>query len=955
MRRQLLIFFLTIVALTDATAQGTPIFQNFTMKQYGGHKYNFDITVDKQGIVYVANFEGLLYYDNAEWRIVHTKGISRITSVYQDSKGKVWTGGYNYFGYVTANNNGELILKEQDEHHEFKGEVQHIWESAGDIFFSLSNGNVYVAKDNTICLVRDANEPMADLSSPVPGITARQKLDIGDGLTAIATDGEGMFVVNQDGKLVYRLSEKNGLCSDNIYKIAYNGHGLLWGATDNGIFVAAVPTAYTRYSQENGLHNEVISLAVQNGIVYAGTQGGVYRQAANTFEQVNKMTHACWQLAKQGDNLLAATSNGVYRISPNGMATALSTANTTAVMPEGNGFYSGEMDAVYFYAPGEKPAKVCDAEKVTKIIKDQKGIIWLQNLYGVIWNNEKGSFNIQTKNGEKNEMATLVMYNGQPTMITASTTKPFPYPLFSYADPNGILWLTNSQGKNLYALQDGSKDNEWNKMIYPLMDYTFRTLLHDGNKVWLGGSNGICVVNASVKDPTRNIKQKVFFRSVIINDDSLAWGGFCELPNNLSFKSDERQIRINYSADYPSLLLPTQYRYRINGGRWSGWDFDTFTEYNNQPYGKYDFEVQARDAFGNISETIHINFEIEVPIYLRWYMQVIYAILFALFIYATVQWRIRRLRKEKIRLENIVQERTAEVVKQKDEIEEKSKSLENALDELHEAQGELVRQEKMATVGKLTQGLIDRILNPLNYINNFSKLSEGLVDDVSANIEEEKEHISQEIYEDTVDILGMLKGNLKKVSEHGANTTRTLKSMEELLKDRSGGFINMDLTALLKQDEEILGKYCKEEITTCHIKTVFHYPDTPVHINGNPEQLTKTFMSLLGNAVYAVAKKTQRTTAPYAPEVDVTVMPQDNRVEILIRDNGIGIEDKIIDKIFDPFFTTKTTSEASGVGLYLSREIIQNHGGDISAKSKKNEFTEFYIILPIDNGYGETN
>ena len=201
----------------------------------------------------------------------------------------------------------------------------------------------------------------------------------------------------------------------------------------------------------------------------------------------------------------------------------------------------------------------------------------------------------------------------------------------------------------------------------------------------------------------------------------------------------------------------------------------------------------------------------------------------------------------------------------------------------------------------------------------------------------------------------MLKGNLKKVSEHGANTTRTLKSMEELLKDRSGGFINMDLTALLKQDEEILGKYCKEEITTCHIKTVFHYPDTPVHINGNPEQLTKTFMSLLGNAVYAVAKKTQRTTAPYAPEVDVTVMPQDNRVEILIRDNGIGIEDKIIDKIFDPFFTTKTTSEASGVGLYLSREIIQNHGGDISAKSKKNEFTEFYIILPIDNGYGETN
>jgi signal transduction histidine kinase len=65
-----------------------------------------------------------------------------------------------------------------------------------------------------------------------------------------------------------------------------------------------------------------------------------------------------------------------------------------------------------------------------------------------------------------------------------------------------------------------------------------------------------------------------------------------------------------------------------------------------------------------------------------------------------------------------------------------------------------------------------------------------------------------------------------------------------------------------------------------------------------------------------------------------------------IRDNGIGIEEKILSKIFDPFFTTKTTNEAAGVGLYLSREIIQNHQGDISVTSVKNEYTEFTITLP---------
>ena len=399
--------------------------------------------------------------------------------------------------------------------------------------------------------------------------------------------------------------------------------------------------------------------------------------------------------------------------------------------------------------------------------------------------------------------------------------------------------------------------------------------------------------------------------------------------------------------------MPTQYRYRINNGRWSAWDNDTFTEYNNQPYGTYVFEVQARDAFGNISETIKMGFEIEVPIYLAWYMQVLYLILFALLIYATVLWRLRRLRKEKMRLETIVQKRTAEVVKQKDEIEEKSKSLEAALTELGEAQHELVRQEKMATVGKLTKGLIDRILNPLNYINNFSKLSEGLVDDVKANIEEEKEHMDPENYEDTVDVLGMLRGNLEKVSEHGANTTRTLKAMEEMLKDRSGGVVRMDLVSLVKQNEEMIGNYYEKDINTYHIKTVFNYPNTPVFVNGNAEQLSKTFMSLLGNAMYAVVKKAQRTQ--YVPEIDFTITPKEEVVEILVRDNGIGIEDTILDKVFDPFFTTKTTGEASGVGLYLSREVIQNYGGDISVKSQKNEFTLFSIILPINNGYGETN
>ena len=301
--------------------------------------------------------------------------------------------------------------------------------------------------------------------------------------------------------------------------------------------------------------------------------------------------------------------------------------------------------------------------------------------------------------------------------------------------------------------------------------------------------------------------------------------------------------------------------------------------------------------------------------------------------------------KDKIRLENIVQERTAEVVKQKDEIEEKSKSLQAALDELAQAQKELIRQEKMATAGKLTQGLIDRILNPMNYINNFSKLSCGLLKDLKANIEDEEEHMTQDTFEDTMDVIDMLDQNLQKVEQHGVNTTRTLKAMEEMLKDRSGGIIAMDLVPVLHQDEEMLHNYFDADIKKYGIKTTFNVPMDTINIKGNPEQMSMTMMSMLGNAVYAVVKKAQREQ--YAPEVSVSVSTSDSHYIISIRDNGIGIEDTIIDKIFDPFFTTKPTGEAAGVGLYLSREIIQNLGGDISVKSEKDVYTEFTITLPI--------
>ncbi len=93
--------------------------------------------------------------------------------------------------------------------------------------------------------------------------------------------------------------------------------------------------------------------------------------------------------------------------------------------------------------------------------------------------------------------------------------------------------------------------------------------------------------------------------------------------------------------------------------------------------------------------------------------------------------------------------------------QEESEKLAAALKALGEAQDELVRKERMATVGQLTQGLVDRILNPLNYINNFANLTSGLAKDLRENLDSQKEHLKPDVYDDSVDLLNMMTSNLE--------------------------------------------------------------------------------------------------------------------------------------------------------------------------------------------------
>ncbi|MBE9461786.1 ATP-binding protein [Dyadobacter subterraneus] len=275
-------------------------------------------------------------------------------------------------------------------------------------------------------------------------------------------------------------------------------------------------------------------------------------------------------------------------------------------------------------------------------------------------------------------------------------------------------------------------------------------------------------------------------------------------------------------------------------------------------------------------------------------------------------------------------------------------NLENTLSNLKSTQQELIRQEKLASVGQLTKGIVDRILNPLNYINNFSQSSKSLLEE----IEEVTEKYQAGFTEDDQDDLGsgvvMLKKNLEKIYEHGASTTRIVKDMQKLLKGKSTEFLVTELNPFLETKAKTALAEVLADYKGCDLHLDFDLYKVPVKVSLLPYEFSEVLQNLISNACYAVIEKS-KIEKDYVPEVSIKTTKTRDGIRIQFRDNGKGIPQKEIEQIFSPFFTTKPTSKGTGLGLYMSKDIVEYHKGEMSINSKSGEYTIVEILLPVIN------
>lgn len=288
---------------------------------------------------------------------------------------------------------------------------------------------------------------------------------------------------------------------------------------------------------------------------------------------------------------------------------------------------------------------------------------------------------------------------------------------------------------------------------------------------------------------------------------------------------------------------------------------------------------------------------------------------------------IDKWKKRNAELEKLVKERTA--------------ALEKSLVELKATQSQLIQSEKMASLGELTAGIAHEIQNPLNFVNNFSEVSMELMDEMEAEIEKGDMVEARTIAKD-------IKQNLEKINYHGKRADGIVKGM--LQQSRVGNNVKEPTNINLIADEYLRLAYhgLRAKDKSFNAELVTNFEDNLPKIKVIPQDIGRVLLNLITNAFYATHQKQKHAATDYKPLVSITTLSKGKQIEIIVKDNGIGIPHSIKDKIMQPFFTTKPTGEGTGLGLSLSYDIIVNgHSGTISIDSKENEYTIFTIHLPL--------
>ncbi len=539
----------------------------------------------------------------------------------------------------------------------------------------------------------------------------------------------GAVIMDRHGKIKQILDKSTGLQDNNIYTALTDREGGLWLGLNNGIARAEIESPLTAYGESSELAGAVLSIARHEGTLFVGTFRGLYylRQDHRVdphFSNVKEIAAQCYFLLPAGPYLLAATQDGVFSIRHSSVSLVQKQVSTLFL-------YRSKFDTMRIYVgirDGMSYLEWADGrwqdrgringitEEVRTINEDNEGRLWLGTMYqGVVrvtpprsgaggkndWIIEK----FGTSHGLPNGSVYSYAVGGRTIFGTFNGIYRFdpmnnnfvPDPVFGRSltavprlvsrlvvSDDGRVWMNAEAGNRAetyvaHPQPDGTYALEATPFLR-LADFAVLALYCEKNGVvWLGGPNGLIRYDSKIVKNYREEFQALV-RKVSIDRDSVIFGGRYAADRRTSAVIDYRNnsLRFEFSAASYDNESANLFQYRLEGfdDSWSDWTAETIKDYTNIPEGSYTFHVRAKNVYGHVGLEDNFRFTVSVPWYRTVWAYGLYGIVFFMVFYYAVKWRAQSLEKEKVRLEKIVEQRTIEVVRQKEKLEQKTTELE---------------------------------------------------------------------------------------------------------------------------------------------------------------------------------------------------------------------------------------------------------------------------------------
>jgi two-component system NtrC family sensor kinase len=239
--------------------------------------------------------------------------------------------------------------------------------------------------------------------------------------------------------------------------------------------------------------------------------------------------------------------------------------------------------------------------------------------------------------------------------------------------------------------------------------------------------------------------------------------------------------------------------------------------------------------------------------------------------------------------------------------------------ELSGAQEEMLRVERMASIGKLAAVVAHEINNPLAGILTYAKLL--------------KKRMSRETEPnaETISMLDLIESESRRCGE-------IVKNLMTFARPTSMNLEPSDLNAVIDRCVRLVQHQMKLKNIELHLNVNQDLP----HVRCDPGQIEQVILALMMNAIDAM---------PNGGNLTVTSRKAANAgsVQIEVRDDGVGMPRDVLAKMFEPFFTTKEHGRGLGLGLAISRNIVDRHGGHIEVASERGHGTTFTITLPLQS------